>query len=266
MNVGSNYNDQFYKSLTDGSYISAKHYVSILSSLLINPKKVIDVGCGRGPWLKAFYDSGAEELVGIDGDWVSQEQMLDKKIRFHSVDLSSTVIKNPINKKFDLAMSLEVAEHLKPEQAITFVNYLTSFSENILFSAAFSGQGGTDHFNERPHSYWAEIFIKKGYLPYDLFRPEVWENQEIEVWYRQNTFLYIKSNSKFEKILKEKRIEPISKISLMNSIHPDLYQIRVEESKQLTQSILKLRKLTINGLIKRIMPKFIVEFFREFRR
>ena len=266
MDVGSNYNDQFYKSLTDGSYISAKHYISILSSLLIKPQKVVDVGCGRGPWLKAFSESGAKELVGIDGDWVRQEHMLDKKIRFYSVDFSSSVIKNPVNKKFDLAMSLEVAEHLKPEQAITFVNYLTSFSEIILFSAAFSGQGGTDHFNERPHSYWAKIFIKKGYLPYDLFRPKVWGNQEIEVWYRQNTFLYIKSNSKLEKIFKEKGIEPISEISLMNCIHPDLYQIRVEESKQLTQSILKLRKLTINGLIKRVLPKFIVEFFMKIRR
>ncbi|ABM71616.1 Hypothetical protein P9515_04071 [Prochlorococcus marinus str. MIT 9515] len=266
MNVGSNYNDQFYKSLTNGSYISAKHYVSILSSVLIKPNKVVDIGCGRGPWLKAFADSGAKELVGIDGDWVCQENMLDKKIKFHSIDLSSTVIKNPVNKKFDLAMSLEVAEHLKPEQATTFVNYLTNFSETILFSAAFSGQGGTDHFNERPHSYWAKIFIKNGYLPYDLFRSKVWENQEIEVWYRQNTFLYLKSNSKFEKIFKEKGIEPIRETALMNYIHPDLYQIRVEESKQLTQLIIKLRKSTISGLIKRIMPKSIVNFLRKIRK
>ncbi len=265
MEVGSNYNDQFYKSLTEGSYCSAKPFVSILSSVSINPKKVVDVGCGRGPWLKAFSDSGSRELVGIDGDWVRQEDMIDKKIKFHSIDLSSTVIKNPINKKFDLAMSLEVAEHLKPEQAIPFINYLTSFSDTILFSAAYSGQGGTDHFNERPHSYWAKIFITNGYLPYDLFRSKVWENQEIEVWYRQNTFLYLKSNSKYEKIFKEKGIEPISELSQMNCIHPDLYQLRVEESIKLSQSILKLRKLTIFGLIKRILPKSLVGFIRAIR-
>ena len=265
MLLGSNYNDQFYKSLTDASYSSAKHFVSILNSVPINPKTVVDVGCGRGPWLKAFSDSGSKELVGIDGDWVSQEDMLDKKIKFYSIDLSSNVIKNPINKKFDLAMSLEVAEHLKPEQAITFINYLISFSDTILFSAAFSGQGGTDHFNERPHTYWAKIFIKNGYLPYDLFRSKVWENQEIEVWYRQNTFLYLKRNSKFEKIFKEKGIEPIREISLMNCIHPDLYKIRVEESKKLSQSILKLRKYTFSGLIKRILPKSTVEFIKGIR-
>jgi len=129
MDVRSNYNEKFYNSLTDGSYSSAKHYVSILSSLTINPKEVIDVGCGRGPWLKAFSDSGSKELVGIDGYWVSQGDMIEKKIKFHSIDLSYSVITNPINRKFDLAMSLEVAEHLKPEQAITFVDYLTSFSE-----------------------------------------------------------------------------------------------------------------------------------------
>ena len=266
MDLGSNYNDQFYKALTEGAYYSAKPFVSILSNLSINPKKVIDVGCGRGPWLKAFSDSGSKELVGIDGDWVRQEDMLDKKIKFHSIDLNSSVIQNPINKKFDLAMSLEVAEHLKPEQAINFVNYLISFSDTILFSAAFSGQGGTDHFNERPHSYWAKIFITKGYLPYDLFRSKVWENQDIEVWYRQNTFLYLKRDSKFEKKFKEKGIKYISELSLMNCIHPDLYQLRVEESNKLSQSILKLRKLTISGLIKRILPKFIVEFLTDIRR
>ena len=262
MEVGSNYNDQFYKSLTEGSYNSAKPFVSILSSLSINPKKVVDVGCGRGPWLKAFSDSGTKELVGIDGDWVRQEDMLDKKIEFHSIDLSSTTIENPINKKFDLAMSLEVAEHLKPEQAIPFVNYLIGFSDTILFSAAFSGQGGTDHVNERPHTYWAKVFISNGYLPYDLFRSKVWENQEIDVWYRQNTFLYLKKNSKFEKIFKEKGIEPISELSLMNCIHPDLYQLRVEETIKLSQSILKLRKFTITGLIKRILPEFLVKLIR----
>ena len=265
MDVGGNYNDQFYKDLTEGSYKSAKPFVSILSNVSINPKKVIDVGCGRGPWLKAFSDSGSKELVGIDGDWVRKEDMVDKKIKFHSVDLSSNVIKNPVNKKFDLAMSLEVAEHLKPEQAITFVNYLTSFSDSILFSAAFTGQGGTDHFNERPHSYWAKVFETNGYLPYDLFRSKVWENQDVEVWYRQNTFLYLKRNSKFEKKFKEKGIKSISELSLMDCIHPDLYQLNVEEAERLSQSILKLRELTIPGLIKRILPKSIVEFIKAIR-
>lgn len=263
MDVSCNYNDKFYKSLTEGSYSSAKHYVSILSSLNINPKKVIDIGCGRGPWLKAFSDSGSKELVGIDGDWVSQGDMLDKKIKFYSIDLSSAVIKNPINKKFDLAMSLEVAEHLKPEQAITFVDYLTNFSDTILFSAAFRGQGGTDHFNERTHTYWAKIFNKNDYLPYDIFRSKVWENQEIDVWYRQNTFLYLKKNSKNIKILKERGIEPISEMSLMNCIHPDLYQYKIEDTNKLTKLIIELRKSTISGLIKRLLPKYIINFISK---
>ena len=76
---------------------------------------------------------------------------------------------------------------------------------------------------------------------------------------------YLKRNSKFEKIFKEKDIKPISELSLMNCIHPDLYQLRVEESEKLSQSILKLRKLTISGLIKNILPKFLVEFIKDIR-
>ena len=46
-------------------------------------------------------------------------------------------------------------------------------------------------------------------------------------------------------------------------VHPDLYQLRVEESEMLSQSILKLRKLTISGLIKRILPKSLVNFIKD---
>ena len=163
-------------------------------------------------------------------------------------------------------MSLEVAEHLKPEQAINFVNYLTSFSDTILFSAAFEGQGGTDHFNERPHSYWAKIFIANRYLPYDLFRSKVWGNQEIEVWYRQNTFLYLKSNSKFEKIFKEKGIENMSEISIMDCIHPDLYQRKVQKVKTLSKKVCKLKKSSLSRVVKKIVPKSIVNLIRKIPR
>ena len=40
---------------------------------------------------------------------------------------------------------------------------LCGLSSIVIFSAATPGQGGTDHVNERPHSYWIEKFSARGY-------------------------------------------------------------------------------------------------------
>ena len=65
----------------DGSYRSASEYVKYLSQLY-QPESVIDLGCGRGTWLKAFKDIGVERLVGLDGKWNSQGRMVEQSIKF----------------------------------------------------------------------------------------------------------------------------------------------------------------------------------------
>ena len=100
------YGDSFYKGQIDASYISALKYADLLSPLL-NPNSVVDVGCGRGAWLKAFKEKGASKLVGYDGSWNKQDNMIDQSIAFHAVDLNK-----PINildaEQYDLTISLEV--------------------------------------------------------------------------------------------------------------------------------------------------------------
>lgn len=95
------------------------------------------------------------------------------------------------NKPFDLVESLEVAEHLEKQYAENFVELLTKFSDIILFSAAIPYQGGTNHFNEQPPQYWAEIFKKFDFVCFDILRTEIWDNQKIACWYRQNTMFYV---------------------------------------------------------------------------
>ena len=96
----------------------------------------------------------------------------------------------PSDAKYDLAMSLEVAEHLPPDRSESFIAELTALAPVVLFSAAIPQQGGTDHINERWQSYWAGLFEKQGFSPLDVIRPAVWENDAVERWYRQNTIVY----------------------------------------------------------------------------
>lgn len=238
MNKKTPYNDHFYKAQIKESYEAAKQYVRALS-LIHKPKSTADLGCGRGAWLKAFKENGTMTLVGFDGPWNKQEDMIDNSIKFNQVDLKKPLQKN-LKQKYDLAISLEVAEHLPLSSAPIFVRNLTSLSDNILFGAAYPMQGGVDHINEQPHSFWANLFLKEGYLPFDLFRSKMWGTSSIPFWYQQNTFFYVKKNTALFKKLKNKKIHPIDNINFMNCVHPELLEMYTNPSYVLKRLLKKL--------------------------
>src|SRR5437016_3586349 len=66
------YRPDFFSAMQGAAEPSASVVVPLLMNLL-EPKTVIDVGCGEGTWLRTFIDSGVEEVIGIDGDYVPQE-------------------------------------------------------------------------------------------------------------------------------------------------------------------------------------------------
>lgn len=153
-------------------------------------KSVIDYGCGTGEWLLAAKSCEMiESILGIDGEYAKEFVKLDKD-EFMGADLTSEI---RLNRKFDLALSLEVAEHLPPEYAEKFICNLVHSADIVMFSAAVPCQHGTFHVNEQYPSYWRNIFAKFGYTMCDCIRPLFWEMEEIEWYYRQNMFLYCKT-------------------------------------------------------------------------
>ena len=96
-----------------------------------------------------------------------------------------------LGRSFDLAVALEIAEHLPDSAAECFVESLTGLAPAVLFSAAIPGQGGTGHLNERWPEYWSRLFAAAGFDPIDALRPRIWHDERVEVWYAQNTFLYV---------------------------------------------------------------------------
>lgn len=213
------YDENFYRSQMDGSYRSAARYVEILAEHF-RPLSVIDVGCGRGTWLKAFGEAGATRLVGVDGPWNSQELMADPRIEFYAADLDRSIF---FAERFDLALSVEVAEHLPIATADLFVTNLTNLSDAVLFGAAYVKQGGSHHINEQPQSYWAEKFVARDYVPFDIFRPRVWLDPTIEFWYQQNTFLYVRTGSLYFQNLVADCTFPLENINFTNCVHPTLF-------------------------------------------
>ena len=92
--------------------------------------------------------------------------------------------------RYDLAICLEVAEHLPPANSRHLVRQLTSAAPQVLFSAAPPGQGGEGHINCQPLSYWRKIFEEFGFRMLDPFRPKLRDNRRVAWWYRQNMVLF----------------------------------------------------------------------------
>jgi hypothetical protein len=96
------------------------------------------------------------------------------KNRFMAVDLERPF---QLKRKFDLVVSLEVAEHLPAHCAEDFVSTLTGLGSVVLFSAAAPHQGGEHHVNEQSPDYWAELFQRRKYVPVDCLRKKFGRTQ-----------------------------------------------------------------------------------------
>ena len=158
---------------------------------MVRPESVVDVGCGVGTWLGVFRELGVQTILGMDGDYVQRELLEIPSKSFLPVDLSTRV---DVGRRFDLVVSLEVAEHLEQRHAERFVETLTSLGTVVLFSAAIPFQGGEHHVNEQWPDYWAEKFMQQGYTVVDCIRPRFWSSPDVCWWYAQNMFFFVRED------------------------------------------------------------------------
>lgn len=185
------YDFSFYDRQREGSLASAQVVVPLVLELF-QPQSVIDIGCGVGTWLSVFNQHGVKDFIGVDGEWARAADLQIPIEKFIAADLARPF---SLPRGFDLAMSLEVAEHLPPESAVEFVNALTGLAPLVLFSAAIPRQGGTDHVNERWLSYWVDLFAQRAFSAIDCIRPRVWNDARIQWWYAQNIIVFVRNDS-----------------------------------------------------------------------
>jgi SAM-dependent methyltransferase len=215
------------------NFEAAKEIVPYLVGLL-NPKSVVDVGCGIGTWLKVFLDHNVEDYIGIDGEYVDRSLLEINDSFFISYDLEKYYL---CDRKFDLVISLEVAEHLKEDSADDFISTLTNLSDVVVFSAAIPNQGGQNHINEQDPKYWITKFEEKGFECFDILRPLFWNNNKVDCWYKQNIFLFTKKEVLKNKL---KNFETFNKFHL---VHPDLLKIKEGELLAIKNN----HQLIVNG-------------------
>lgn len=181
------YSAAFYESQRRVSRRSADAVLPLFLDR-VHPRSVVDVGCGIGTWLAACLARDVDEVVGLDGDHVDPTRLEIPIDAFRPADLEQRI---DLGRTFDLAVSVEVAEHLDPARADSFVADLTGLAPVVCFGAAIPGQGGTHHVNEQWPTYWVRRFADLGFTALDCVRPAVWDDPTCGWWYAQNTLCFV---------------------------------------------------------------------------
>lgn len=214
--------DLFHKPLTyaEALIVRSGKSAAIILPILYHehiPETVVDVGCGPGSFLKEARELGSTVCVGFDAPWTSKDDLVDPEIDLHSIDLDENLQEDAfltLGAKYDLAICVEVAEHLSQESAPLLVKALCRASDMILFAAAIQYQIGTGHVNCQWPSYWVAMFEANGFQCHDVIRPRVWGNESVEWWYQQDTLLFVRSGSESEQFIPE----PCGRI--VDMVHP----------------------------------------------
>lgn len=124
------YDFEWHKTHGDQTITSANIIVPLLKSI-IEVSSVLDVGCGDGRWLACFQSYDVSSICGVDGAWTDQSRLLIPQHDFTVLDLSKPF---DLGQRFDVAISLEVAEHVASEHSMQFISFVrrgNSFSRRF---------------------------------------------------------------------------------------------------------------------------------------
>lgn len=188
------YDEQFFKNTIEFEAASANSAASIIYDEF-KPASVIDVGCGVGLYLAELKKLGVE-IRGIEGsEYALLQSFVPEETEIF--DLSEPF---DINRKFDLCLCLEVAEHLPECRADVLVDSLAKLADILVFTAAVPGQGpeSIGHINEQWPEYWHEKFAARNFS-YNKEVTEKLRQQMIEqkvVWWITNNLMIFNKNEK----------------------------------------------------------------------
>jgi SAM-dependent methyltransferase len=218
------YDADFYEAQREGSLTSAREVIPCVLKY-VRPRSVVDVGCGVGTWLSVFKQHGVADILGIDGDYVDEKLLHISPSEFKSHDLTTPF---SVDRYFDLAMSLEVAEHLPAEAADDFVGCLAKLAPVVLFSAAIPQQGGVNHINEQWPGFWAALFAVRDYVLVDCLREDLWNMEEIKPHYAQNVLFFVdRSRLEFYPALRAAYEERCTAPRAL--VHPRIFEHRISQ-------------------------------------
>ncbi len=192
--ISDMYKNQFFKSRNK----ALSWRVTPLCDAIENVFKfnsIVDVGCATGDFLREFQKRG-KDIFGLEGSKWAFDHMQIGLVFVEQRDLRyEFVIKN----KFDLCMSLEVAEHIEPDFVENYVKTLCNLSDNILISAAKPGQKGHHHYNCQGKKYWLSLFAENEF-EYDIRKTSEFRGGIKQFAHKKGLNSYYNNSMVFKKV------------------------------------------------------------------
>lgn len=188
------YSKEFFQSLL--KYRPAYHYIADIITSYFKPKKLIDWGCGCGFILEKLKMNGIQEVCGIEGSSEVQE-FIPESLK-GDINIVDALLVDWAE-DYDMAISIEVAEHVDEKDSGRFVNNIcNSANDWVWFSAAQIGQTGTGHVNLKSVCEWISIFKEINLFEIDWeitykIKQELLKNQQIAMgfpWLRDNCLIF----------------------------------------------------------------------------
>jgi len=239
--------DALYQDLHHGQLSAQEEANRVSADFLLDrlfahyrPASVLDVGCGIGTWLDVARAKGVKDILGIEGQWLDRNLARVPAAQIVDLDLEQPF---DLARRFDLVITLEVAEHLSARAAAGFVAALVRHADVVLFSAAIPFQGGHHHVNEQFLDYWQRLFQAHGYVAVDFLRPLIWDNPSILWWLRQNIVVLAK-----EALTKGNGpFAGVGSGGPLSIVHPDIYADRMKMNQRIAEEHAKLVGLFSSG-------------------
>jgi len=139
-------------------YVKSAEVIADIINQRFKPRRIVDLGAGCGVYSHRFATRDVDVLA-VDGVLPPAEHSYPVAIQARDL----TVPFDNIWGAFDLALCLEVAEHIPEPLADAFLDNLLRFSDRLILSAAQPNQGGHHHVNEQPKRYWVAKLAAKGF-------------------------------------------------------------------------------------------------------
>jgi 2-polyprenyl-3-methyl-5-hydroxy-6-metoxy-1,4-benzoquinol methylase len=146
--------------------------------------RIIDIGCGKGDYVKAFLNKGID-CIGYDGS------PLTPALSDHTCSIMD--FSSPVDiGKFDLVLCLEVGEHIPEQYEKVFIDNLSNASkEFIILSWAIEGQPGIGHVNCRNNPYIIRELQKRGF-DYNAYISEYLREESTLPWFKNTLMVFFK--------------------------------------------------------------------------
>ena len=200
MDYGALYNEEYYKtSCGEISYLRADMWMPFYENVAdriiesLHPTTVLDVGCAVGYLVAALRDRGVE-AYGIDASEFAISKVREDIKPFCRVCSVLDDLPYDLPKKYDLVITIEVAEHLYEEDSRRFIDNICKYSDQIIFSSTPDDFSEKTHFNVQQPEYWAKKFAENGFLKvltYDA------------TYISPQASLFIRCNNKIERVIED---------------------------------------------------------------